>query len=121
MKKILFAALIFIGAAILNQSCTYDFEDDLYPICDTTAVSYNDDVLPIIDANCLGCHNSDDQEAGVVLEPHAELQAFALDGFIECVIEHAPGCTPMPVNGDKLEDCEITKIKIWIDEGALEN
>jgi len=36
-------------------------------------------------------------------------------------ITHNPSRSPMPKDGAKLDTCSITKIKIWIDKGALNN
>jgi len=109
--------------ALFQSGCKYDIEDELYPptVCDTTDVSYIADILPILDLNCLGCHNPVDLEGGITLEPHAELQIFALNGSLVCSLEHDPACSAMPDGGEQLSSCSIDKIKSWVNDGALEN
>jgi hypothetical protein len=34
-------------------------------------------------------------------------------------INHEDGYSPMPQNLPKLNDCDLKKIRTWIDEGAL--
>jgi hypothetical protein len=36
-------------------------------------------------------------------------------------ISHSAGFLPMPQNGNKLSDCNITKIRLWVADGAPNN
>ena len=37
------------------------------------------------------------------------------------LIQHVPNCGPMPRNKDKMSDCEIEQLLVWIGKGALDN
>ncbi|MDX5348653.1 MAG: hypothetical protein LPK19_15560 [Hymenobacteraceae bacterium] len=127
MKNILKTVLLTgVVASMSLQSCYYDVESELYPppACDTTvAVTYQNDVLPIVQNNCYVCHSQANgaNNGNVVLEGHSNLSSYALSGKLYGVISHAPGFSAMPKGGNKLPDCDIQKIKKWIDSGALNN
>lgn len=122
MKKIL---IIFM---VILAGCYYDNEEELYPEglapCDTTGVTYSGTVLPILQANnCTGCHSGAAPQGNVSLDDHTSIAAAGQvpagqPGSLYGSISHADGNFPMPKNGNKLSDCDISKIKKWIDEGT---
>ena len=117
----MFLAVLIIS---FSQGCYYDVEDILYPPsapCDTSETTYNTTILPIIVNECYVCHDAATALGDVILEPHSELEVYALDGSLYCTIDHGSGCNEMPKNGNKISECDIRKIKRWIDNGALEN
>lgn len=123
-SSILLSVILFIWVLTLNQGCYYDVEDILYPPsapCDTSVTTYNAIVLPIIENNCFVCHDAASALGDVALEPHSALEVYALNGSLFCSIDHGSGCSEMPKNANKLSDCDIRKIKRWVDNGALEN
>lgn len=89
--------------------------------CDTVAMTYNADVKPILQNNCYSCHGNGQANGGVTLDNHAGVQAVASSGKLIGVISHAAGFKPMPQGGTKLSDCNINKIRSWINRGALSN
>lgn len=89
--------------------------------CDTFNVTYNLSVKPIIQNNCQGCHSGSAPSGGINLSTHAGLQAVALNGKLYGAVNHASGYSPMPKNGNKLQQCDIRKIKLWVDAGAPNN
>ena len=89
--------------------------------CDPNAFTYLQTVKPIIDANCLGCHNSSLASGGLDYSTYAGLQAVALNGRLLGAITHAAGFTPMPYNRPKLSDCNIDQITKWVNAGAPNN
>jgi len=113
---------IFLCVTLIFQgSCTYDSEEELYPFCDTLSVGYSADISEIIASNCLGCHNNIDQQGGIVLEEHSQVQNLALNGVLVCAVSFNPDCIAMPLDEDQLPKCEIDKIITWVNEGALDN
>ena len=111
---------------LLIPGCVYEKEDILYPPkpCDTSSPSYSLVVQPIISANCYRCHdaaNSALNGGGNQLDSHAKLKVFADNGHLVGAITHSPGYSPMPKNSAKLSDCDINKIKAWVDAGAPDN
>jgi mono/diheme cytochrome c family protein len=109
----------------LLSSCYYDNEEELYPStnisCDTSSVTYGQDVSKIITDNCLSCHSAAINSGNIILEGHSSLKAQADNGKLMGVITHAPGHSPMPKNGNKLSDCTIAIIKKWVDSGSPNN
>lgn len=90
--------------------------------CDTTNVTWTSTVRPIIETNCLGCHNGGtDFNRNVDLATHAGAQRVALSGQLYGALSHAPGFAPMPQGTAPLDSCTIEKIKAWITAGAPAN
>jgi hypothetical protein len=86
--------------------------------CDTTNVTYNFSIKPLIEAKCQGCHSGANPQGGIALTDYNQISAVALFGTMLQAVEHSAGATPMPLNSPKLPDCEIDLIRIWIENGA---
>jgi mono/diheme cytochrome c family protein len=84
-------------------------------------MKYSANVQPIIAANCYSCHGNGLSQNGVSLDSYSKVKQRVNSGQLMGVITHAAGYTPMPYGKAKLSDCDINKIKSWIDSGALEN
>lgn len=89
--------------------------------CDTAIFTYTGAVKPIIDAKCAGCHNPSSLGGGIDVSAYTGLRTVALNGKLYGSITQQPGFSPMPKNGIKLSDCEITQINKWITAGSLNN
>ena len=117
--------LFTLTCSCFTWACTYNNEEELYGKnlngCDTTAVSYNLDVLPILQNNCYTCHNQTLVEGGINLEGYTRVKAIAQGGRLIGAINHSPGFAPMPRGGAKLASCDISKISRWIESGMPEN
>jgi hypothetical protein len=117
-------ALFFLAALALSWGgCYYDIEEELYPSveCQTDNLSFQSDIAPIIQRNCLGCHSQAANQGNVVLEGYNRLKTYVDNGKLQGVINHRAGFSPMPKNQPKLLECEIAKIEQWIADGALDN
>lgn len=121
MKKIVLSILSGCAICFLN-SCYYDNFKELNPEgaltttsnCDTAAaISYTNQIVPIINNACLGCHNPGSGD----LSNHASVQAYATSGNLYNRVSTGN----MPQGGPKLSDCDIAKIKKWADAGAPNN
>lgn len=88
--------------------------------CDTVNMKYAANVLPIIQGNCYSCHGNGNVSGGVSLDSYDKLKTQAASGKLLAVITHAAGVPPMP-QGGKLSDCDINKIRSWINRGMLNN
>ena len=114
--------LLFTIAGVV--SCKHDPTSpgpDIPGVCDTSSVTYNNDVYPIISANCTGCHSGASPEAGIDLTDYSQVAALAQNGTLSGVVNHAAGYSPMPKNQSKLSDCNIVKIDIWIRDTVFTN
>jgi mono/diheme cytochrome c family protein len=119
--------LLRISAAVLLltvslTSCYYDKEDVLYPStsCDTATVTYSQTINPIMVGNCNICHSKALANGGVVTDNWDSLSSVARRGKLWPAVSHT-GPKPMPQGADKLSDCNLGKIKKWINEGSLNN
>jgi hypothetical protein len=93
-------------------------------------VTYQDNILPLVEANCSKCHNADKKKADLELTSYqgalkgsgsgAVLVSGNLDGSkLWKAITHAEEPT-MPPNRPKLADKELDVFKKWILGGLLE-
>lgn len=124
MKKV-YLSILSVGIICFLNSCYYDNHKELRPEsalpnstsgCDTTnAISYSSQIVPILNSACTGCHNSSGSAHD--LTTHSAVQVDALAGTLYNDVFSGA----MPQGGSKLSDCDIAKIKKWVDAGALNN
>jgi len=117
MKNIILTTL---GLIFMLSSCYKDNEEYLYGEveCDTTAVSFSEDIFPIIQNNCTvtGCHVAGGNAPGT-FENFDQVKAKVDDGsFRDRVIVQGD----MPPSGS-LSDCQKNYITKWLDDGAPNN
>jgi hypothetical protein len=122
--RILNVLTIVCLAILLINSCYYDSEEYLFPeisACDTTSITYTQSVVPIINDYCIICHSNSAATAlggNVRLQDYADVKARADDGKLLGTISHSPGFVQMPQGASKLDNCTISTIRIWIEQGA---
>jgi hypothetical protein len=104
-------------------SCTYDSRGAIDPIveCDSTNVTYELSIKPILIRDCIACHSGPSPDGGLDYENYGNVQSVALDGRLAGAINHLPGYVPMPPFTPKLSDCDLRKIEKWLALGALNN
>src|ERR1043165_4700993 len=97
---------------------------------DAVAKATYSQVRAIFAQHCLSCHDSNEQEAGLILETHQSLLKGGDDGpvivpgkaaesLLVQQIEHTKKpFMPPPKKGGKLSPQEIAVIRAWIDAGA---
>ena len=117
--------VIFFIPLIVITGCYYDKEDLLYPQsgnCDTATSSYSTVVQPALQTyGCIGCHSGSAPSGNILLNTHANVKTYVQNGKLYGSMTHSAGYTPMPQGGNKVNACIISKIKAWIDAGALNN
>ena len=124
MVKIISKTLTVILIIAGFQSCYYDNEEALYPslgTCDTSNVTYSVTIAAIMAANCNSCHGSTLSNGNVITENYQGLKIIADNGKLHGVVNHLSGYQPMPKDRPQLSDCDLAKIDIWINSGALNN
>lgn len=121
MKNYFFVIILFFFFGV--SSCYYDVEEEIYPTteCSTADMSYQNDIFPIIDNNCFGCHDAVSNFGGITLEGFDQLKTYVNNDQLLGVIKHESGFSPMPKNAAQLLECEIEKIEAWISAGAPNN
>jgi len=82
-------------------------------------MSFKNDIQPILNTNCIGCHNSD-YSGDVKLYDYENVIKVAKEPRFVGVISYDPNYKGMPTSG-KMSDCNINKIKSWVSQGALNN
>ena len=120
MKRVVFLSLIIVVFVISLDSCYYDKGDVLGGVCDTTSVTYSNQVRSIIDLNCIDCHGQAGS-ANPKLDTYDEVLIQVQNGSFLGSIKHEQGYSPMPKNSSQLDQCQISKVEIWINEGAQNN
>lgn len=113
--------IILIVTLVVVTGCRYDKELLAVPCNSDNRVSFKSKVLPVIQSNCFSCHNNGFRLGNISLEGHNNIKVVAQSGRLFGVINHSAGFTPMPRGGSKLDDCTITTIKNWIENGTPDN
>lgn len=114
--------LITITVLFLFSSCYYDKEENLYGIaCDTSAVTYNASIVPVLASNCISCHGGAFPSGGIKLDTYTDVRTYALNGRLYGAISHSSGFVAMPQNAAQLSNCTIAKFRLWISSGAPNN
>src|SRR6478672_5674648 len=125
-RYFLFTLLMLVFLTTIISSCKYNSEEELFGTnnapCDTSNTTYSNTITSIIIANgCLNCHVGPSPSGNFTLTSYSDVKAKVDDGRLWGAINHLPGFSPMPQGGNKLTNCEINKIKAWIDAGAPNN
>jgi len=89
--------------------------------CNPNTYAFAADIQPILQNHCTGCHSGSTPDAGINLSNYSGVSVVANNGRLFGSINHAIGFSQMPKSAPKLDDCKITKIKNWIDNGAPNN
>jgi len=108
---------------LLVFSCKKNEPDLLTNTCATatkSVISYSKDVYPIIQQNCLSCHDAKNHSGGIVIENFVQISESAKIGELMNSIAPASGYPSMP-KGSKLTDCQIAAIQNWINQGINNN
>lgn len=115
---------IFI-AVLLFVQCTYHNKEDYFSdnpnTCQTEEMSYTEDISPILENNCISCHNTSNSSGGINLSTYELTKQVAESGQLLGVIRHDNGFSPMPLSAAKLDDCTINKVSAWIDQVLKNN
>ncbi|MBV6425601.1 MAG: hypothetical protein KIPDCIKN_00082 [Haliscomenobacter sp.] len=121
-KRIIFhvATTIVFTISLLAFSCTNEKVEEPNG-CDTSNVKYSTDIAPIVQSSCSnGCHNGNTPSAGFRLDSYAAIKVKVDQGRLYGAVAQLAGFSAMPVGG-RLSDCNISKIKAWVDAGAPNN
>ena len=118
-----FSAILIASLVLTSGACTYNNEEELYPIetCDTVNVTYSGTIAPIIMQNCFDCHGGNAQISGIPLEGYQNLKTMVDANRLVGAIRHQPNFSFMPKDRPSLPECEILKIEKWVSAGAPDN
>jgi hypothetical protein len=111
----------FIFFVVVSFGCKNDKIKPLVvaPITcgDFTHVSFINQVQPIINANCINCH---DASSGIKLNNYENISAFAKSGQLFGCLSGDQNYQQMPPTGS-LDSCSVKAIKFWVQQGMLNN
>jgi mono/diheme cytochrome c family protein len=92
------------------------------------AVSFANDILPLLESRCAGCHGGQRTEAELNLRSFDSLMAGSKNGAVVIAGDAATSKLvtlvaegKMPKRGPKLTPDQVQLITDWIDAGALNN
>lgn len=88
--------------------------------CDTANMSYANNILPIIQTNCNGCHSGSEPSGGYDYTTYGGILGSIESGKLYNAILQNGDAVPMPPSFS-LTACEIKKVKAWIDNGYPNN
>ena len=120
MRKV----FLSLGIALFLYACQNNKEEVLADVCSTSNVTYTATIAPIINSGgCLNCHNSTLLRGGFSLETYEQVKAKASqvragNAVLYGAVAHLDGFSPMPKGLSQLSDCNIAKIKAWIDNNT---
>jgi hypothetical protein len=109
--------ITFSSCSLALFSCTREKVTPIDQQC-TTTISFANDVMPILQANCIGCHDQGNASGGFDFSSYTSASANA-NAILNSM--KANGYQLMPIGGPALPDSTIQKIKCWIEQGKLDN
>lgn len=89
--------------------------------CDTSSVSFQNDIFPIFETSCQNCHGGSTPSANRSMENYSEIRDAVENSEVLPRINHVSGYPPMPPSGIKLDECKINKIEAWAMAGYPNN
>ena len=108
-----FKVIIIAITVVTVFGCSKD-EDT----CNTDNITYTNTIASLT-ASCAvsGCHNAGSTNGSGSLANYADAKAFMAKGRTIGALRHEAGFVAMPQGGEKMSDCNISKIEKWIADG----
>jgi hypothetical protein len=120
-KHLVYSIITFM----LLSACYFDNAEDIYQHfpkdCDVAELSFTQDIAPIINDNCLGCHGNSNPSAGLSLTSYTAVKTVIDNGKLRDRINRQPSDGSVMPPGGPMSSCNVDKINAWIEQGALEN
>ena len=91
--------------------------------CDTTNVTYSGTIAPLMGNYCNGCHGDSGNSTGINLTSYFDsgtddgVKTVAQDGRLWGSVNQDGGFSAMPLGGNRLQECKIDELRIWLDNG----
>lgn len=103
----------------INQGAKNNYCDDSKNPCDSSNITYSLSVKKVMTDYCIGCHAS---SASVPLTTYVQVKNAVQNRNLWKSVNHFSGSLMMPPDASaKLSNCNLRKIKIWIDSGMPDN
>jgi hypothetical protein len=98
------------------------------PAVEGATVSFTNDILPIFESRCIGCHGGERTQEGLDLKTHASLMAGSDNGPVvtpgdaaNSLLVEMVATQKMPKRGPKLTPPQVQLITDWVNQGAPDN
>ena len=98
------------------------------PAVEGATVSFANDIIPIFESRCIGCHGGQRTQEGLDLKTHASIMAGSNNGpvvtpgdAVNSLLVELVTALKMPKRGPKLTPPQIQLITDWVNQGALDN
>jgi len=98
------------------------------PAAQAATVSFANDILPLFESRCIGCHGGERTQEGLDLKTHASLMAGSSNGPVvtagdaaDSLLVELVATQKMPKRGPKLTPPQVQIISDWVNQGALDN
>ena len=109
--------LYLIVSVCILTACAKDKVPSEFAAC-SDPVSFSEVIQPLVEANCLGCHNEVVAANDVILTNHMRISNEA-NRMVNSM--RASGMDLMPFGGPPLNDSLIQLFQCWILQGKLDN
>jgi uncharacterized membrane protein len=94
----------WIAKGALNQVCAAR--------CDTSNVTYSNQISRIVQSNCYSCHSGSAPNGGIKLTTYTEVSNTVKTGVLIAAIKRQNGVVAMPPSGP-LATCDIRSFELW--------
>lgn len=126
MRNIILSVLAFAVILFACQKAETNNKTNTYiHLCDTTSVSYKNDIAPIMIKYCNSCHGGVNPSVGNIdYSNYEQLAPLAADSpyYIYNVVSYNNRFKKMPpYPSPRLDTCEILKILAWTNRKAPNN
>jgi len=118
MKHLLFCLTIVLILISCTNTSPEDLEDDT-PI--TGTVKYDTDIFPIVESQCLSCHNDNVASGNNSYSSYAQFRDATENGNVIDRITRNVGDPLLMPQGNQLPQNSINLILQWQTDGYLEN
>ena len=135
-NKVFQLLLLFITISFFMVNCKHEFTDTntgggepvISGTCSADSAYFTNEILPMIVSNCatIGCHDAASRSEGVQLTDYNTMKKYVNPGnsassklYTVCVKSGEERMPPPPMAA--LTAAQLSKMVIWINQGALNN
>ena len=87
--------------------------------CDSVNVTFSGSIKPMLTNYCVGCHGINGPSAGISLVNYNDVVNNI--NTVWNSVNWVSGTSPMPKGGQKLNQCQIAKLRKWMLDGTPNN
>jgi len=98
------------------------------PAAQGATVSFANDIVPLLESRCIGCHGGQRTQEGLDLKTFASLMSGSNNGPVvtpgdaaHSLLVELVASQKMPKRGPKLTPPQVQLITDWVNQGALDN